>query len=224
MIMYVWYNGRKIKNSFVAFVSITKYYGMLTDLSKDVTVPKYATNLVFLTKASHRDDIETKILYSILNKQPKRADTYWLIHVDILDEPHLLERKITHLIPGILNRVDFSIGFKVQPKINLYFRQFLEELSKSGEVDLRSHYRSLRKHSVSADFRFVVIDRIQNYDFEFPRMEQFIMDLYSVFRHIGITEVRALGLDTSNVTIETVPLLIDKEIPILLDRNDQAEV
>ena len=220
MIMYVWFSGRRIKNSFIEFLRIENYVEVIKELSHDQTVPKYATNLVFLTKANKTTDVESKIIYSILNKHPKRADLYWMLHVDILDEPHVLEYKITHIIPEIMIKVDFKIGFKVQPRVNLFFRQVLEELSHNNEIDLLSRYASLRKYHVSADFRFVVIDRIQNYDFDFPPREQFIMDLYSIFKKFGISEVRALGLDTSNVTVETVPLYVDKEIPILLARND----
>ncbi|NCA75589.1 MAG: potassium transporter Kup [Alphaproteobacteria bacterium] len=223
LIMWVWYNGRKIKNSFIEFIKIDTFFDIIRDLSQDESVPKYATNLVFLTKANKTSDIESKIIYSILNKQPKRADTYWLLHVDILDDPHVLEYKVTQMIEGILIKVDFKIGFKVQPRINLFFRQVLEELSHNSEIDMVSHYKSLRKHHVTADFRFIVIDRIQNYDFDFPPREQFIMDLYAIFKKFGISEVRSLGLDTSNVMVETVPLYIDKDIPILMTRNDLTQ-
>ena len=219
IVMWVWFNGRKIKNSFIEFIKIENYYEVIKSLAKDHSIPKYATNLVFLTKANRSTDIESKIIYSILNKQPKRADVYWLLHVDILDEPHVLEYRITQLIPDVLIKVDFKIGFKVQPRVNLFFRQVIDEMSKNSEIDLLSRYDSLRQHNVMSDFRFVVIDRIQNYDFDFPPREQFIMDMYAIFKRFGITEVRALGLDTSNVTVETVPLFIDKEIPLVLTRN-----
>jgi KUP system potassium uptake protein len=223
-IMFIWYSGRKIKNSFIEFAKIDTYFELIKALHKDESIPKYATNLVFLTKANKVTDIESKIIYSMLNKQPKRADLYWLLHVDILDEPHVLEYKITHMIPDILIKVDFKIGFKVQPRVNLFFRQVLEEMSRNNEIDLVSRYDSLRQFNVLSDFRFVVIDRIQNYDFDFPPREQFIMDLYAIFKRFGITEVRALGLDTSNVTIETVPLYIDKDIPMLLTRNEPPRI
>ncbi len=221
-IMFVWFKGRKIKNSFIEFIRIEPYFEILRELSKDESVTKYATNLVFLTKANKVTDIESKIIFSILNKQPKRADTYWLLHVDILDLPHILEYKVTHIIPGTLIKVDFKIGFKVQPRINLFFRQVLEELSRNNEVDLVSHYPSLRKYGVNADFRFIVIDRIQNYDFDFPPREQLIMDLYSLCKRFGISEVRSLGLDTSNVTEERVPLSVDKVIAVPLLWRDQT--
>jgi KUP system potassium uptake protein len=220
MIMYVWFSGRRIKNSFIEFMKIENYAGVIKELSEDQSVPKYATNLVFLTKANKVTDVESKIIYSILNKHPKRADLYWLLHVDILDDPHVLEYKITHVIPDVLIKVDFKIGFKVQPRVNLFFRQVLEELSHNHEIDLLSRYTSLRKHNVAADFRFVIIDRIQNYDFDFPPREQFVMDIYSILKRFGISDVHALGLDTSNVTVETVPLYVDRDIPVVLSRND----
>jgi KUP system potassium uptake protein len=213
-IMYIWYRGRKIKNRFSEFVKIEKYFEIIESIHKDQSIPKYATNAVFITKANKSTDIETKIIYSIVNKQPKRADTYWLLHVDILDEPHLLEYRISQLIPGILIKVDFKIGFKVQPRVNLFFRQVIEKMQHLGEIDLSSNYPSLRKHNISGDFRFVIIDRIQNYDFDFAPVEQLIMDLYSIFKRFGISEVKALGLDTSNISVETVPLFTDREIPV----------
>lgn len=222
-IMYVWFNGRKIKNSFIEFLKIDHYVEIIKGLSHDESIPKFATNLVFLTKANKSSDIESKIIYSLLNKFPKRADVYWMLHVDILDEPHVLEYKVTHLIPEVLIKVDFKIGFKVQPRVNLFFKQVLEELSNNKEIDLVSRYDSLKKYHIPADFRFVVIDRIQNYDFDFPAREQLIMDLYSFIKRFGISDVHALGLDTSNVTVETVPLYIDKDIPVLLTRNDQTQ-
>ncbi|MCK9422312.1 MAG: KUP/HAK/KT family potassium transporter [Bacteroidales bacterium] len=223
LIMYIWYHGRKIRNSFIGFVKIEKYYDIIKEISNDTSIVKYASNLVFLTKANKVTDIESKIIYSIINKHPKRADVYWLLHVDILDDPHVLEYKIVHLIPGTLIKVDFKIGFKVQPRVNLFFRQVLVELNQNKEIDLVSRYDSLRKYNIPSDFRFIVIDRVQNYDFDFPPREQLIMDLYDRIKYFGISEVRALGLDTSNVTVEMVPLSTDKEIPNVPIRNDQTK-
>jgi KUP system potassium uptake protein len=214
LVMYVWFNGRKLKNRFIEFVKIDKYYDVIRDINQDTTIPKYATNLVFLTKANKSTDIESKIIYSILNKQPKRADVYWLVHVDILDDPHVLEYRITPLIPNLLFKIDFKMGFKVQPRINLFFRQVIEEMGKNNEIDLLSRYDSLRTFGVIGDFRFVVIDRIQNYDFDFRAKEQFIMDIYDILKRFGISEVRSLGLDTSNVTVEKVPLSVTKDVPL----------
>jgi len=205
-IMYVWYRGRNIKNRFIEFIRIDNYFDILKDVKNDISMQKYATNLVYLTKADRVNEVESKIIYSIINKQPKRADLYWLLHIDILDEPYTKEYKIVELIPETLVRVDFKLGFRVQPRVNLFFKQVIEDIIKNKEIDLISKYPSLRKHKIQADFRFVIIDRIQNYDFDFAPFEQFIMDLYSVIKQIGISEVKAYGMDTSNVVIEKVPL------------------
>jgi KUP system potassium uptake protein len=214
LVMYIWFNGRKIKNRFIEFVKIEKYYDVIKDINRDKSIPKYATNLVFLTKANKSTDIESKIVYSILNKQPKRADVYWLLHVDILDEPHILEYRVAKLIPDLLYKIDFKIGFKVQPRINLFFRQVIDEMAKNNEINLLSRYDSLRSFGIIGDFRFVVIDRIQNYDFDFNAKDQFIMDMYDIFKRFGISDVRSLGLDTSNVAVEKVPLSVTKDVPL----------
>ncbi len=215
MTMYVWYHGRKIKNSFIEFVKIENYFEVIKAIHSDKTIPKFSTNAVFITKANKTSDIEAKILFSIINKQPKRADVYWLLHIDINDDPHMLEYRVTQMIPGILIKIDFRIGFKVQPRVNLFFRHVLEEMSGNKEIDLVSRYKSLREHGISADFRFVLIDRVQNYDFDFPTRDQMIMNLYTILKQIGISEVKAFGLDTSNVTEETVPLYMDRNVPLL---------
>jgi len=205
-VMYVWYRGREIKNRFIQFVKIDNYTDILKDIKNDISMQKYATNLVYLTKADRVTEVESKFFFSIINKQPKRADLYWLLHIDILDEPYTKEYKILELIPDTLVRIDFMLGFRVQPRVNLFFKQVIEDIIKNKEIDLISKYPSLRKHKIQSDFRFVIIDRIQNYDFDFAPFEQFIMDLYSVIKYIGISEVKAYGMDTSNVVVEKVPL------------------
>ena len=209
IIMFVWYKGRIVKKRFFEFVKIDNYKKIILDLNKDESIPKYSTNLVYLTRADFKTDIESKIIYSIINKSPKRADTYWFIHVHTVDEPHTLEYSVDSIVPKVIMRVEFRLGFKVEPKINLYFRQVIEDLARNNEIDIISHYESLKQHNIMGDFRFVVINRIQNYDFDFSPFEQLIMDVYSVLKKIGITDVKAFGLDTSNVEVEKVPLVID---------------
>lgn len=143
--MYVWRSGRKIKNQFTGFVKIGNYFQILKEMSADGSVPRFATHLVFLTKANKAADIEAKIIYSIFNKQPKRADSYWLLHIDITDEPYQLESHVLNMIPGLLYKIDFKLGFKIQPRVNLFFRQVVEEMVRKGEINMTSHYPSLRK-------------------------------------------------------------------------------
>lgn len=217
-IMYVWFRGRKIKNKLTEFVKIDSYFPMLKDLKTDTTIAKYSTNLVYFIRANSMHEIESKVIYSIFNKQPKRADIYWLIHVDVVDAPHTLTYKVTPLIPGTLIRIDFKIGFKVPTKIYMYFKKAVTDLVKNKEVDITSRYPSLHKYALSGDFRFVLTERVQGYDFDFKPFTQFIMDSYDVLKKIGITDEKAYGLDTSNVETEKIPLAINLGLDLNLTR------
>lgn len=207
-LMMSWYEARKIRNRFVEFVKLKDYLHLMRDLSHDFSIPKYATHLVYLTSANMRDEIEAKVMYSILQKQPKRADVYWFVHVDVLDEPYTLEYKVTELLKGNIIRVDFRIGFRVEPRINLMFRKVVEDLVKNFEVDITSRYESLGRKNLIGDFRFVVMEKFLSYENELPFNQKIIMDIYFFFKHISLSEERAFGLDTSSVTIEKVPLIV----------------
>lgn len=209
VIMYSWFQARKIRNRFLRFYNLNDYIPIIQEMSTDKTIPKFATNLVFITRADKPFEIEHKNIYSIINKQPKRADIYWLLHIDTLDEPYVREYQVHHLIPGTLIRIDFRLGFKVAPRINKYFMQIVHELVENKEIDVLSRYDSLRKFSIAGDFKFVVIDRLPNYDIDFPFFQGLILDIYEVIKHIGITDVKSLGLDTNNVVNETVPLAVN---------------
>ena len=143
-----WYYGRKIKNNYIKFVNLYEYLPIIEEIARDVTIPKFASNLVYIVKANKLEQIENKIIYSIINKKPKRADTYWFLHVDITDNPDTFEYKVHHIIPGILIKIDFRLGFKIERRINLYFREVLEDLVKSGEIDLTSRYKSLSHYNI----------------------------------------------------------------------------
>lgn len=208
-VMYTWHQGRTIKNQFMRYVDIADHTKALEDLSNDESVPLFASNLVYVTLANHPDKIETKILYSIFNKSPKRANTYWLLHVHITDEPHTLEYSVKKIIPGVLIRVEFRLGFKVQPRINLYFKNILDELVKNKEINLESEFPALYKHNIQADFFFIIIRRIQNYDCDFPPFKQFMLDVFLWLAKISTSDIRTYGLDTSNVMEEKVPYVME---------------
>ncbi|MGB3948505.1 MAG: KUP/HAK/KT family potassium transporter [Bacteroidia bacterium] len=207
-VMLVWYNARKIRNRYVEFVQLAEYLPVLEDLSRDLTVSKYATHLVFLTSANDREQIESKIIYSITQKQPKRADIYWFLHVDVVDEPYRMEYKVSEFIHDDVIRVDFTLGFRVAPRINLMFRKVVEDMVNRKEVDIRSRYASLNKNNIIGDFRFVVIEKFVSFDNELPFYEKIILDIYAFLKHLGLSEEKAFGLDTSSVTVEKMPLII----------------
>jgi KUP system potassium uptake protein len=218
LVMFIWYKARKIKNRYLEFVNVKDYLQPLKDLSDDVTIPKYASHLIYLTSADYPSQMESKIFYSIFNKRPKRADVYWFVHVDVVDEPFKMEYSVTPLIPGDVFRVDFLLGFRVAPRINLFFKKVVETMSQNKEVDTVSRYESLNRQNVSGDFRFVVIEKFLSYENELPFLEKMIMDFYFWMKKISLSEGREFGLDTSSVTIEKFPLVLAPPREINLTR------
>ena len=219
VIMYGWYFGRKIKNRYISFANLKNYSDLFKDLSKDESVPKTATNLVYIVKANRPDQVESKVIYSIFNKHPKRADRYWFLHVNRIDDPNRFDYQITNIIPGILIKIDFNIGFKVEPKINLYFKEVLEDMVESGEINLTSNYKSLKKHNVPGDFMYILIDRVMTRDYKLSSWENFTLLLHGLTRYLNIGEVRTLGLDASNTIEEKVPIVIDQHLERRIKRT-----
>ncbi|BBE17681.1 kup system potassium uptake protein [Aquipluma nitroreducens] len=212
LIMLGWFFGRRIKNRHISFSNINKYLHLFEDLSKDKTIPQIATNLVYIIKANELHQIESKIMYSIFNKQPKRAQTYWLLHVDTVGEPDTFSYEVNQFIPGTLIRIDFHLGFKIEPRINLYFKEVLKDLVASGEIKLNSSYESLKKHHFPADFLFVNLDRVMTQDYKLSPWETMIMGLHAFARLFSINDVKALGLDSSSVIEEKVPISVERPL------------
>jgi KUP system potassium uptake protein len=217
-IMFDWFKARKIKNRYVEFVRLDHYIPKIQELSNDRSVPKYATHLVYLTSADNPKEIEHKIIYSILNKKPKRADIYWLVHVDTLDDPYTTEYNVSHIIPNDIIRVEFRLGFRVQPRINLMFRKVVEDLVANREVNVTSRYESLEKNNVVGDFQFIVMEKYLSQDNELPIWERLIMRLHFWLKEISLSEERGFGLDTSNVIVEKFPLIVAPVANIKLKR------
>lgn len=219
--MWVWYKARKIKNRYTEFERIDKHLPTMTALSEDETVSKYATHLVYMTSANFDNQLETKIIYSLFQKQPKRADVYWFIHVDVLDTPYTTEYTVKELVPGHVFRIDFRLGFRIEPKINMFFRQAVENMVGSNEVDIASRYPSLKDVTVSGDFRFVVLEKHLSYENNLSLIDKFVMDIYTQLKKISLSEERSFGLDTSSVTIEKVPMVVSRIKSVPLKRIDR---
>ncbi len=208
VVMYVWFRSRKIKNRYVEFVRMEEYISKLEELSNDTSVPKYATHLVYMTSANNPKEIEHKIIYSILSGKPKRADIYWFVHVDTLDEPYTNEFIVEHIIPNDIIRVEFRLGFRVAPRVNLMFRNVVEELVANKEVNVTSRYESQQRNNVVGDFQFVVMEKFLAQDTELPFMERIIMQLYFWIKEISLSEEKGFGLQQSNVSVEKYPLIV----------------
>jgi KUP system potassium uptake protein len=218
LVMYIWYRSRKIKNRYVEFVRMEHYIPQIQELSNDRTVPKHATHLVYMTSANNPKEIEHKIIYSILNKKPKRADIYWFIHVDTMDDPYTCEYTVDHIIPNDIIRVEFRLGFRVEPKINLMFRKVVEDLVNNNEVNITSRYESLERNNVVGDFQFIVMEKYLSQDNELSFFERVIMKLHFWVKEVSLSEERGFGLDPANVIIEKFPLIVSQISNIRLKR------
>jgi len=218
LIMYVWFQAREIKKRYLQFTKFNDYASTIRDLQRDEKVPCFTSNLVYLTKADSAEEIENKIIYSILNKFPKRADKYWFLHINYTDEPYNMEYSVIKLIPDVAFRIDFNIGFGINPKINVFFRKVVGDMIENNEIDIISNFPSLRNHQVQGDFKFVLIDRIQTHDFDLKIYDKFVMNLHEIINKISISDSNAFGLDTSVVIDEKVPLHHKTVTPLNLQR------
>lgn len=205
--MLCWWWARKIKNRHTRFVEIGKYIPILSEIGTDKSIPLYASQLVYLTSANFDSEIEESIIYSIIRKKPKRADVYWLVHVDVTDSPYTGEYEITQLVPGRVIRVDFRLGFRDEQRISILFREVVEDLVAQGEVDIKSNFDTLRRHHIDGDFRFIVLERVLSNTAAFRFAERIVLDIYHVLKSFSLSEERGFGLDASFVSVERVPLM-----------------
>ena len=217
-IMTIWYFAKKISKNYTKFVKIDSYKKVLTELSADFSIPKYATHLVYMTNASRTDEIEEKVMYSILQKRPKRADLYWFVHVNILSEPYKTEYKVTEIIKDDLFRIDFNLGFREPTKINLMFKEVLKDMVQNGEVDVTSRYESLNKNNILGDFKFVLSEKFLSNDSDLLWHEKLVMNAYFLIKKFSLSEEKAFGLDSSSVKIEKFPMVLHPPEKIHLNR------
>ncbi|MCO5937324.1 KUP/HAK/KT family potassium transporter [Mucilaginibacter sp. RB4R14] len=216
--MYIWFRARKINNRFLHFIDLKEQIPFLKALSADQTVSKYATHLIYLTKANNSKQIEQKIMYSILSRKPKRADVYWFIHIERTDEPYTMEYTVDEMENDKVIRVEFRLGFRIQPRINLLFRKVVEEMVARNELDITSKYASLSHFNLAADFQFVIMEKFLSYNNEFSVREGFILNSYFAIKKLAQSEAKAFGLDTSETRIEKIPLIVKPVSNIVLIR------
>ncbi len=221
MAMFIWFKARRIKNRYVEFVRLDNYLPIIQELSNDPGITKYATHLVYLTSANNPKEIEHKIIYSILYRKPKRADIYWFVHVDVLDDPYTMEYAVQTIIPNEIIRVEFRLGFRVEHRIQSMFRKVVEEMVHNKEVNIYSRYDSLSKNNVMGDFRFIVMEKFLSRDNALPLWERLLMRGYFILKKISLSEERGFGLDSSDVTIEKYPLIVSPVTDYNLKRVDE---
>lgn len=216
-IMVVNYLGKKIRSNYIKLVRVSEFVNVLQAIEKDEAIPKYATNLVYLTNSPLPNMVEYKAIHSIIHRRPKRADIYWFVHVNVLDEPYKLEYKV-HYLNNERNiiRIDFNLGFRNEPRINVLMKQVVADLMHNKEIDITNRYQSLQKYDIQGDFEYVLIEKELSYDNDLPAFEGIILTLYEWLKKGALTEDKAFGLDSSSVTIEHFPMIINpiEELPL----------
>ena len=206
-VMYSWYYARKVNNRFMHFVELGKYTTLIKELSEDPSVPKFATHLIYMTKANHREQIEEKIIKSIFAKKPKRADVYWFLHIHRTDEPYTLNYDVTELVDDKIIKVTIHVGFRVQLRSELYFKKIVQELVANKELSLHIRPDGSTKYNPEPDFKFVVIEKFLSVDNEFTLREGVLLNSYFLLKHLGQSDEKAFGLDKSDVVVELIPLV-----------------
>lgn len=205
--MYAWYNGRLIKTKFVKFVKLQDYIPTILDMKLDETIPKYATNLAFFSRAKRENEVESKIIYSIIRSQPKRADHYFILNIVNLEDPYTFTYNVEEISPGTIYKVNFLLGFKVDRKINDYFQQVLQDLIDDGTIPSRSPHPSLRSHNIPPDLKYVIIDNVYINDYLLTVREKIILNIYNLVKNLGSTDFKSYGVSSHNVVVESAPLL-----------------
>ncbi len=215
-VMFVWFRARKITNRFLEFAHLPDHALQLKDLSNDKDIPKYATHLVYLTKADRPINVEKQVIDSILRKKVKRADIYWFLHVNYTDEPYTMQYRVMELVDDKVIRVDFDLGFRVQPRINKLFRRVLEEMDASHELEFKSKYESIQKGDFHTDICYVLMERFLSVENEFKLRDDLILDAYFALKTLALSDREAFGLDPNVTLVEQVPLVLQapRELPL----------
>lgn len=218
LVMYVWYYARKIHNRFTKFVELGKYSYQLQELSEDDEIPKFSTHLIYLTKANRRDEIEEKIMRSIFSKKPKRADVYWFMHINRTEQPYSLSYDVTELVDDKVIKININIGFRIQPRTELYFKKIVQELVHNKELNLHIRPDGSSKYNNEPDFKFVIIEKFLSVENDFTPRERLLLEGYFFLKHRGLSDEKAFGLDKSDVEIEQIPLVYHPVNAFVLDR------
>jgi len=219
MVMYIWYYARKINNRFTKFIDLGKYVNQIDELSHDDDIPKFSTHLIYLTKANARGEIEEKIIKSIFSKKPKRADVYWFLHINRVENPYTLSYEVSELLDDKVIKVTINIGFRIQPRTELYFKKIVQELVAKKELNLHIRPDGSTKYNSEPDFKFIVIEKFLSVENEFALREGILLNTYFFMKRLGQSDQKAFGLDKSDVETEYVPLVFHPVDHIQLIRN-----
>jgi KUP system potassium uptake protein len=219
MMMYILVRARRLRDRHTEFVDLKHYVGMIQDLQADTTVPKEATNLVYLAMADTKRYIDSNIIYSIFKKRPKRADVYWFVHVDTVDSPFTSKYVVDTIIPKKCFFVRIKLGFKTDHRVNLIFNKILHEMADSGEIDLTSPYPSLHKYSMMADFKFIILHSWASSDSEISNFDRLIIQGYRLLKTHSLSTEEMYGIEAANLEVEKVPIQVGPQAKVKIKRD-----
>jgi len=219
MVMYVWYYARKLNNNYLKFVNLAEQAPLLNELSEDDNIPKYSTHLIYLSKADRTYEIEEKIIKSIFAKKPKRADVYWFLHINRTNEPYTLNYEVVEILDDKVIKLVLNVGFRIQPRVELYFKKIVQELVERKELNLHIRPDGSTKYNPSPDFKFVIIEKFLSVENEFSIKHDWLLKSYFILKRLSISDEKAFGLDKSDVAIENVPMVYHPVGNVVLERK-----
>ncbi len=207
-VMWIWYQAKIFKRRHIQYTSLNEVLPLLVKVSNDKTLPKTATHLVYMTSSSYSDEIETKIMYSLLERRPKRANVYWFVHVEIVDEPYICDYKVSVIAPQDAVRIDFRLGFKVEPRINMLFKQVLESLINNKEINIDNDYLYKDKQNIYGDISFVILRKFIANQHYLPLHQRIIINFYYLINRLSVSEEQSFGIDEepNSVIVEQIPI------------------
>ena len=207
-IMLIWYRATQLEQKYKVRLRITDYIKRLDELHNDTTIPLLANNLVFVDGSQDMETVEREVLYSIFDKDPKRATTYWFISVHVLDDPSAMYYEVETFGTDFVFRVKINLGFKVDQRINVYFRNIVQDLLDSGELPLQNRKYSIYGTTQMGNFKFAFLRKSVPSKTELSALDEFVLRAKYAIREVAGSRIRWYGLDTSSLLEERVPLFV----------------
>lgn len=218
-IMVIWHKAYVIEHNVAKEVSLVDHVSRLEAVKADYSIPLYATNLVYLTSKSRPGKVDSEVMYSIFDKQPKRAEVYWFINVEVTDEPRTMEYVVENFGTDSVIKVKLRLGFRMEQKISTYMRQVVIDLLKSGDINKQPQKWSINEFNRNVgDFCFVIVREELSTDTELSALNRFIMQTKLSIKKLAVSPVKWFGLEYTDVKIEHVPLLLGKRKKTRLKR------
>ena len=207
VVMFVWRRGTAVERTQSVYLPVDKYIDQLRSLSHDADYSTLADNLVFLTNDSSFDKLDRDILYSILDKRPKRAKAYYFINISLTDDPNTREFIVNDFGTDFLFKITLRLGFRVNQRINTYLYQIVGDLIKNNQLAPQNHkYSIYKEHSEIGDFRFCLLRKVLAPETDINGFDARCLELKYFIRRICGSPARWYGLENSNIVFEYVPL------------------